>query len=333
MLVRVQRGSGPSKDGLSGAEQRVVDVARSMTGKEYKMPGLLLANVNVAERGDRGSRQVDGILISPHGLVVLEVKGFTRTQPGTVHAPLNGTWTVDGQPAAIYSSDGEANPLQQVQGAVYAVKNALTAADVDPGFVVGLVVLVGRDLRLTGSKLGNGFDLVLGTRSKLRRYLHEMATQTKIWDADRVIEVCKALQMAEFAPDHPELLDPISGGGFPELLTQPRRQSPLRPESPPPPHTPPGPTRPPQDTTTRPPHAGAPPRSSRASPPPPRQGPPRPSHAARDRPPRPHYQAATRSRAAPPPRRRGYWILPILLMLFGAAATTVAAIVVYQAFH
>lgn len=62
----------------SSAENKVIGLLRDWSGSHH-LPGLCLVHVHVPT-GNR-TREVDGLLWTPHGLVVLEVQGFTTAQP------------------------------------------------------------------------------------------------------------------------------------------------------------------------------------------------------------------------------------------------------------
>lgn len=143
MLVRVQPGTGTAAHGLSGAEAKVHDLLAGWAhGTDHAIGGLALLNINIPDK--RTTRQVDGLLFLPTALAVLEVKGFTAPQSGTLAIPPNGPWLVDGQPAAIHTLAGLPNPGEQVKAGVYGTKRAFAGIPGGDGFVRGLVVLVPR---------------------------------------------------------------------------------------------------------------------------------------------------------------------------------------------
>lgn len=324
MLVRVQPGTGPAAEGLSSAEAHVVRLARSWTG-QYALPGLLMVNVNVpAERG--ATRQVDGVLWSPHGLVVIEVKGFTRPQPGTLTIPLNGPWTVDGQPAALHTL-ADTNPAEQARSALYAVKNALTHASVDPGFVSGLIVVIPQDGRLTignTRNLGTGMSVALGTNSAIRKVLHELGRRPAVWAADDVLDACRTLDLERFAPHRGQLL----GDGFPDLITltpRPRHHTPKRSRSTPEP-PPRQPSSPWNSTRIR---------EGMTNTGRPMSAPPRPPGADQAMPPPPQFRYQPGGypvRPARPRRRTGAIAAFVTLMLVTIVGVS-SVLAIYIAFH
>ncbi|MBM4509628.1 hypothetical protein GS421_11225 [Rhodococcus hoagii] len=115
MLLRVA-----NEPDLSGAEQAVVGWIRSWQ-ETAALPGLAVVNCRVPTR--TGYRQVDAIVWTPYGCVVLEIKGFRSPQSGTLRVPVNAPWTVGGRPADLYTSRSSTNPLDQLETNCYAVKN------------------------------------------------------------------------------------------------------------------------------------------------------------------------------------------------------------------
>uniref|UniRef100_UPI003F493E16 nuclease-related domain-containing protein n=1 Tax=Amycolatopsis sp. CA-082387 TaxID=3239918 RepID=UPI003F493E16 len=221
MLVRVQPGAGTAAHGLSGAEAKVHDLLATWAhGTDHAIDGLAMLNINIPDKST--TRQVDGLLFLPTGLAVLEVKGFTAPQIGTLMIPPNGPWLVDGQPAAIHALAGLPNPGEQVKAAVYAAKSVFAGI---PGggdsFIRGLVVLAPTSkLELPPGKdlVGNGIDVALAQHNSLRQVLHRYRAQAPAWTVDGVLAACDALALAELAPRRAELLTE----GFAEHLPPPR---------------------------------------------------------------------------------------------------------------
>lgn len=333
MLVRVQRGSGGGAHGLSGAEDKLVDMLQSWGPGRFHLPGLALVNVNVPDK--TATRQVDALVFTPSGLIVVEVKGFTRPQAGALTVPPNGPWLVDGEPAAIHTLAG-VNPGEQVKAGVYAAKRAFSAIDGGgDAFVTGLVVLVsrGRGLRLGDtSRAGVGIRVALATNKEVRRVMHRHLERRPCWSADGVLDACRVLSLSAMAPTRAELLEE----GFPDLIL-----APARPPQPPAgtssrgatrvrkPAPAPTSTRPQQRTNNTRGRAPRPPLSGASGPPTPvAPAPsPRPEPPPRVRPVVPPPRAPARRH-----RRRVPWGLIIALVLLCTISTT-AVIIVGQAFQ
>jgi hypothetical protein len=328
VLVRVQHGPGSDGEGLSSAEAEVVRILRSWTGK-WHLPGVALVNVNLPDR--KTTRQVDALVFTPHGLLVVEVKGFTRPQPGRLMVPPNGPWTVDDAPAAIYHLTA-LNPGEQVKAGVYAAKNAFAAIDGGgAAFVTGLVVLVPIGKGLVLGETGNagvGIRVVLGTQRDLRKAVHRPGRGRRaVWSAGGVLDACEALALTRLAPGRDELL----AEGFPEVVLNPVPERPLAPRAPEPKmaESHPGTTR------TR------PPPPPRRAPSPPRQ--PAAREAPRPKPSLPDPPLPNPPVPKPPPEplipelRTGPgrvipWGLLVVIVVILAIGIS-AAVLVHQAFH
>lgn len=316
----------------SGAEDTVAGLLRDWNG-EHRFSGLCVMHVHVPTGGR--TREVDGLLWTPHGLSVLEVKGFTTAQAGTLHMPANGPWRVDDEPAALHTL-ADMSPAEQCQTGVYAVRNTLQAAGVDSGFITGLVALVHPNRRHLAvgdtTRLPKGVSVALATHTDLRRRLHlqrEHAARP-CWSADDVLAACAALDLSALAPPRAELLTE----GFPDVITYSDR--PRQPRSRP---SPPSTRRPTQHRTSPSPAATAAPSStgpfgplgpsrpfSDAGPPPPRRAPPAAATAPRPRP-------ASRPTSAPPVARRtqrpSVASLLVLVLLFVGMLTVLGFVAVY----
>lgn len=201
MLVAI-RPAGDHREGLSGAEVRFAEMLRSWTG-QHAVPGVAFCNVSVPH-SYAGRRQVDAVVFTPHGVVVLEVKGFTQRQQGTLDCPRDGSWTVDGTPALLHTQ-ATVNPLQQLDTNVYAVRNALSEGGLDPGFVAGLVVIVPAKPSDIALSTARGTDVVLAEHTALRRYFHQQARRRSTWNAGDVLDAAGALGLREYSPERAQL--------------------------------------------------------------------------------------------------------------------------------
>ncbi|WP_378734410.1 nuclease-related domain-containing protein [Nocardia brasiliensis] len=194
MLVRVKPGAQ-----LSGAEQEFVECLRS-----YPSAALAMIDLQV------GDRQIDAVVWTPRGLSVLEVKGFRRRQSGILNISAAGPWKISDADADLDEPSG--SPSDRLEHGIYAVKNTLERALLDPGHVCGAVVLVpfrGAVVRPSRTNLRPGLDVVVGNvadATELRIYLEGFSAGPRKWTADRVIGDCTALGLADLAPTRAELV-------------------------------------------------------------------------------------------------------------------------------
>ncbi|SDM60235.1 hypothetical protein [Allokutzneria albata] len=233
MLVAVQHSEGARGDGLAGAEAKVAQWMRTWTG-DFGLPGIAVFNAATP------IGMADALVLSPYGCLVLEIDGFTRRQDGALRAPAEGAWEVDGQPAALHST----NLIEEVRANVTAVRSALNAAGITTGAVPGLVVLLptpGSEIELASEPSGD-IQVVLAPHQKpLRRYFHTLCKSEKVWDANTVAAAARALKLTEQVPG---VLD-LYQHGIPETIYA----APAAPEAAPPPppvrQAPPAPAPPP----------------------------------------------------------------------------------------
>lgn len=214
---------------LEGAEEVVAAAIRDWTSEAG---GIAVFRCHVPEsRG--GSVEVDALVCTPQGATVIEVKGFTARQDGTLATPPNGPWTVDGEEAALYHAVRVPNPFVQVRRQVFAAKNLLQQSGIF-GWVNAVVVLVpqpGSRITLEESRIADGYRAVLMDRddaSALHDYFHAETGRTVRLSVNDVRRVFDALNLAHLLPSRVELADQ----GFPARLapTTSSRPAPTTPE-------------------------------------------------------------------------------------------------------
>ncbi|GEM34449.1 hypothetical protein NN3_54560 [Nocardia neocaledoniensis NBRC 108232] len=214
---------------LEGAEEVVAAAIRDWTSEAG---GIAVFRCHVPEsRG--GSVEVDALVCTPQGATVIEVKGFTARQDGTLATPPNGPWTVDGTEAALYHAVRVPNPFVQVRRQVFAAKNLLQQSGIF-GWVNAVVVLVpqpGSRITLEESRIADGYRAVLIDRddaSALHDYFHAETGRTVRLSVNDVRRVFDALNLAHLLPSRVELADQ----GFPARLapTTSSRPAPTAPE-------------------------------------------------------------------------------------------------------
>ncbi|WP_067852017.1 nuclease-related domain-containing protein [Nocardia shimofusensis] len=186
MLVRIR----PEAE-LSAAEREFVDCLRAL-----RTTCLTLVDVRV----DRGNRRVDAVLITPRGITVAEVRGFRRRQSGILSVRAGGPWKISGEPVEL---DDESSPSEQLEHGVYAVRDTLERALLDPGHVCGFVALLpyrGVVVRPARTNLRSGLDVVVANATdtaEFRSYIEKFGDEPTVWDVDRVVGAVDALDMGD----------------------------------------------------------------------------------------------------------------------------------------
>lgn len=91
LIISVAKSNGPE-----AASQRAL----------ASMPGVFVANVKIPLDNGR-TREVDGIVLSPTGIFVIEAKGFKANTPasGPLEVPFNGPWSIGGLTAEFHGGD------------------------------------------------------------------------------------------------------------------------------------------------------------------------------------------------------------------------------------
>ncbi|MET7770703.1 nuclease-related domain-containing protein [Nocardia sp. NPDC005366] len=197
MLVKVRHGAE-----LSGAEKEFVDCLRSF-------PITCFAAIDL-HVGGNGTRRIDAVLLTPHGITVVAVKGFRRRQSGILNITDSAAWTISDAPADL-DDTSTAAPSDQLEQSVYAVRNAVERALLDPGHVCGVVVLIpfrGVVVRPARTNLRPGLDVVVANvpdATDLRIYIEGFSAAARDWTADRVVAAVHALGL-ENGPSRAELI-------------------------------------------------------------------------------------------------------------------------------
>ncbi|HLS78400.1 MAG TPA: hypothetical protein VK083_16585 [Nocardia sp.] len=186
MLVRVRPGAE-----LSAAEREFVDCVRAVPAA-----GLVLVDVLV----DRGGRRLGAVLFTPRGMSVAEIRGFRRRQSGILSVRPDRPWKISGKALDL---DAQSHPGEQLEHGVYAVRDTLQRALLDPGQICGVVALLPRRgvvVRPSRTTLRPGFDVVVLNATDtagLRSYIKKFGGEPGEWDVDRVIGAVDALEMGQ----------------------------------------------------------------------------------------------------------------------------------------
>lgn len=210
MLVKVD-----DRAELSAAEGEFVECLR-----HFPTAGLAMVDLRIGT--DRGTRQIDAVIFTVHGVTVVEVVGFRRRQSGVFEVSTDGRWRVGAENADLDLAFG-ADPPTMVQNSVREVERAFERTGFDPGHLCGAAVVVpfrGSVLRPARVSVRPGLDVVVGNvtdSTELRIYLENFAPGEPRWTADRVRAATAAL--TGWAPGRDELLT----AGFAEKLPETKR--------------------------------------------------------------------------------------------------------------
>jgi len=193
----------------------------AMVGGLKDQPGILLVNTLVTT-GWR-TRELDGIWVHPRGIIAIEAKGVR--QSGTLHTSANGPWMVGGATLDLASGP---NPILQARTGAQSLRAALTAADVNAGFIPAVVVLSGTGLTLSPHTVADSPVLLVQDLPALASLVrgHDIG-------AELVRSVLAALDITTDPPTDEELLaegfvagsrpvpsPPPAGGGRPAQTRQ-----------------------------------------------------------------------------------------------------------------
>ncbi|MFE1592181.1 NERD domain-containing protein [Nocardia sp. NPDC058705] len=200
---------------LEGAEQIVGEAVRDQA---FQAGGIVVFRCHVPEsRG--GSVEVDALVCTPQSVTIVEVKGFTARQEGTLATPPNGPWTIDGEPAALYHAARVPNPFVQVRRQVFAAKSLLQQTGIF-GWVNAVIALVpqpGAEITIEETRIADGYRAVLVDRddaSALHDYFQAESGRTVRLSVEDVTRVFAALNLDHQLPSSNELM----AQGFPAAL-------------------------------------------------------------------------------------------------------------------
>ncbi|WP_433717336.1 NERD domain-containing protein (plasmid) [Nocardia sp. CA-084685] len=171
----------------------------------------------VAISGCRVPGEVDLLMFTPEGCVVIEAKGPSWEANGRLICLTNGQWYFEDAPdEPALKTSGNMNPLMQVTRNLYQVKDIITAAVGEDMRLNGLVIVVpGPGATITLEKpsfLADGFDVLLGTGPEsLHTYLRNMPRRASdSWDADTVLTILRRLEVGNVVTR-----DDLLARGFP----------------------------------------------------------------------------------------------------------------------
>ncbi|MFD3460414.1 NERD domain-containing protein [Nocardia fluminea] len=211
---------------LEGAEQIV---GAALRDQAFRAGGVAVFRCHVPEsRG--GSVEVDALVCTPQSVTIVEVKGFTARQEGTLATPPNGPWTIDGEPAALYHAVRVPNPFVQVRRQVFAAKSLLQQSGIF-GWVNAVIALVsqpGAEITIEETRIADGYRAVLIDRDDvgaLHDYFQAESGRTVRLGIDDVTRVFGALNLGHLLPSPDEL----TAQGFPAALDPATTSRPVAP--------------------------------------------------------------------------------------------------------
>ncbi|MEU2038767.1 nuclease-related domain-containing protein [Nocardia niwae] len=202
MLVRVQNAAG------TNAERALIDWLR--TWKDSSSPhGVATITCSLFHK-DR-LHQFDAVIWTPTSCVVIEADALVARQDGVLEVPLNGEWTINGEPVATESRDRR-TPLDKSREHTFALQEWLAARGLGQRVVHGVALLVplpGAQLQLEQRWADPSFDVIIGDDpGRLRHYFDALAVQEKfLWTANDVATAFRGLGILPYLPAPQELLN------------------------------------------------------------------------------------------------------------------------------
>ncbi len=201
MLVRVQNAAG------TNAERALIDWLR--TWKDPDSPhGVATITCGLFHK-DR-LHQFDAVIWTPTSCVIIEVDALVARQDGVLQVPLNGPWTINGEPVALESRDRR-TPLEKSREHTFALQEWLAARGLGQRVVHGVALVVplpGAALRLEQAWADPSFDVIIGDDpNRLRHYFDALATEENfLWTANDVAIAFRGLGILPYLPAPQDLL-------------------------------------------------------------------------------------------------------------------------------
>lgn len=202
MLVRVQNAAG------TNAERALIDWLR--TWKEPTSPhGVATINCSLFHKDKL--HQFDAVVWTPTSCVIIEAEALQARQDGVLDIPLNGPWTIAGEPVVMEGRD-KRTPLDKSREHTFALQDWLAARGLGQRAVHGLGLIVplrGAKLKVEQAWSDPSFDVILGDDpQRLRHYFDTLAEQEKhLWTANDVAVAFRGLGILPFLPAPQELIN------------------------------------------------------------------------------------------------------------------------------
>ncbi|BDU06469.1 NERD domain-containing protein [Nocardia cyriacigeorgica] len=202
MLVRVQNSAG------TNAERALLDWLRT-----WKDPGSPhgVATINCSLFHQDTLHQFDAVIWTPTSCVVIEAEALMARQEGVLQIPLNGAWTVSGEPA-VWENTDRRTPLERSREHTFALQNWLAARGLGQRAVHGVALIVpmrGARIQIEQAWSDPSFDAILGDDpERLRHYFDTLAqAENHLWTANDVAIAFRGLGILPYLPAPQELLN------------------------------------------------------------------------------------------------------------------------------
>ncbi|MGW5309444.1 nuclease-related domain-containing protein [Nocardia thailandica] len=202
MLVRVQNATGSEAEGALLDWLRTWDDPADPHG---------VATVNASVFHNDRLYQFDAVVWTPTSVVIIEAETFTRRQDGVLEIPLNGPWSVSGEPAAFAGGE-KLTPLERSREHTYALQEYLAARGLGQRVVHALGVIVpapGARVEVHQAWHDPSFDVVVANHpDDLVPYFRTLAEQEKhLWTANDVAIAFRGLGILPYLPAPQDLVE------------------------------------------------------------------------------------------------------------------------------
>ncbi|WP_309138638.1 nuclease-related domain-containing protein [Nocardia cyriacigeorgica] len=192
----------------TNAERALLDWLRT-----WKDPGSPhgVATINCSLFHQDKLHQFDAVIWTPTSCVVIEAEALMSRQEGVLQIPLNGSWTVSGEQAALENKDRR-TPLERSRDHTFALQNWLAARGLGQRAVHGVALIVplrGARLEIEQAWSDPSFDAILGDDpQRLRHYFDTLAEQENhLWTANDIAVAFRGLGILPYLPAPQELLN------------------------------------------------------------------------------------------------------------------------------
>jgi len=202
MLVKVQNSTE------SNAERALIDWLR--TWKDPNSPhGVATLNCSLFHADTL--HQLDAVIWTPTSCVVIEAAAQQSGGDGVLQIPLNGPWTISGEPF-VFEGDDRRTLLERSRDHTFALQSWLANRGLGQRAVHGVALIVpahGSQLEIEQEWSDPSFDVIVGDDpDRLRHYFDVLGESEKhLWTANDVAIAFRGLGMLPYLPSPQELLN------------------------------------------------------------------------------------------------------------------------------